>query len=381
MNFRDSPEQARFRAEAAAWLDAALAGFAHGETGASREEQSIAWQARLHRDGWAGIAWPEEYGGRGLGHVHDAIFNEEAVRRNAPMPINVIGMNLVGPTIMVHGTEAQKRRYLPRILSGEEIWCQGFSEPGAGSDLAGLQTRAVRAGDHWRVDGRKIWTSWAHLAHKCILLARTDPAAPKHRGITCLLADTADFEIRPIVMINGDSEFNEMRIEDVQVPDAERLGPVDGGWTVATTVLAFERSGAALMLQVMAQQVLDRLLDAVRGAGRQDDPALRRLVGKLAGDVESLRVSGVRIMSALAAGREPGAESSTVKLVWARAIQDITRLALREGLAGPLDALGAEGCWWTDRYLRARAHSIEGGTDEVQKSIIAERVLALPKSR
>ena len=381
MNFRDSPEQARFRAEAAAWLDAALAGFSHAATGASREEQSIAWQARLHRDGWAGIAWPEEYGGRGLGHVHDAIFNEEAVRRNAPMPINVIGMNLVGPTIMVHGSEAQKRRYLPRILSGEEIWCQGFSEPGAGSDLAGLQTRAVREGDDWRVNGRKIWTSWAHRAHKCILLTRTDPAAPKHRGITCLLADTADVEIRPIVMINVDSDFNEMRIEDVKVPDAERLGPVDGGWTVATTVLAFERSGAALMLQVMAQQVLDRLLEAVRDAGRQGDPALRRLVGKLAGDVESLRVSGIRIMSALAAGREPGPESSTVKLIWARAIQDITRLALREGLAGSLDALSPDGAWWADRYLRARAHSIEGGTDEVQKSIIAERVLALPKSR
>lgn len=381
MDFRDTPEQAAFRAEAAAWLDSALRGFRHAADGKGREEQSNEWQARLHRDGWAGIAWPEAYGGRGLGYVHDAIFNEEAVKRDAPMPINIIGVNLAGPTIMVHGTEPQKERYLPRILSGEEVWCQGFSEPGAGSDLAGLGTRAVLADGIWRVNGRKIWTSWAHRAQKCILLTRTDPAAPKHKGITCLLADTRDFEISPIIMINGDSEFNEMRIEDVSVPDSDRLGEINGGWLVATTVLTFERSGAALMLQVMAQQVLDRLIDAIRASGRAQDALLRAQLGKFAGDVESLRVSGIRIMSALAAGREPGPESSSVKLLWARVIQDITRLALQEGLAGSLDDLAPEGGWWTDRYLRARAHSIEGGTDEVQKSIIAERVLGLPRSR
>jgi len=381
MDFRDTPEQARFRSEAATWLDDALRGFTHAADGNAREEQSIAWQARLHADGWAGISWPEAYGGRGLGHVHDAIFNEEAVKRDAPIPINVIGVNLVGPTIMVHGTEEQKARYLPLILSGEEVWCQGFSEPGAGSDLAGLSTRAVAEGDAWRVNGRKIWTSWAHRAQKCILLTRTDPQAPKHRGITCLLADTRDFEISPIIMINGDSEFNEMRIEDVLVPDVARLGAVNNGWLVATTVLTFERSGAALMLQVMAQQVLDRLVIAIRESGRSDDQLLRARLGKLASDVESLRVSGVRIMSALAANREPGAESSSVKLIWARVIQDITRLAIQEGLAGSLDDLTGDGGWWTDRYLRARAHSIEGGTDEVQKSIIAERVLGLPRSR
>lgn len=381
MDFRDTPEQARFRSEAASWLDDALRGFTHAADGNAREEQSIAWQARLHADGWAGISWPEVYGGRGLGHVHDAIFNEEAVKRDAPIPINVIGVNLVGPTIMVHGTEEQKARYLPLILSGEEVWCQGFSEPGAGSDLAGLSTRAAAEGDAWRVNGRKIWTSWAHRAQKCILLTRTDPQAPKHRGITCLLADTRDFEISPIIMINGDSEFNEMRIEDVLVPDVARLGAVNNGWLVATTVLTFERSGAALMLQVMAQQVLDRLVIAIRESGRSDDQLLRARLGKLASDVESLRVSGVRIMSALAANREPGAESSSVKLIWARVIQDITRLAIQEGLAGSLDDLTGEGGWWTDRYLRARAHSIEGGTDEVQKSIIAERVLGLPRSR
>lgn len=381
MDFRDTPEQAEFRREAAVWLDAALRGFSHAPDGKAREEQSIDWQTRLHRDGWAGIAWPKAYGGRGLSYVHDAIFNEEAVKRDAPMPINVIGVNLVGPTIMVHGTEEQKARFLPHILSGKEVWCQGFSEPGAGSDLAGLSTKAIREGDDWRVNGRKIWTSWAHRADKCILLTRTDPDATKHKGITCLLADTSDFDISPIVMINGDTEFNEMQIEDVVVPDSERLGKVHGGWLVATTVLSFERSGAALMLQVMARQVLDRLGKAIRESGRVDDSLLRAQLGKMASDVESLRVSGIRIMSALAADREPGAESSSVKLVWARVIQDITRLAIQEGLAGSLDAMNSEAAWWTDRYLRARAHSIEGGTDEVQKSIIAERVLGLPRSR
>lgn len=381
MDFRDTPQQAAFRAEAAAWLDDALQGFVHAADGKAREEQSIEWQARLHRDGWAGIAWPEAYGGRGLGHVYDAIFNEEAVKRDAPMPINVIGVNLVGPTIMVHGTDEQKSRYLPCILSGEEVWCQGFSEPGAGSDLAGLSTRAERQGEDWLVNGRKIWTSWAHRAQKCILLTRTDSAAPKHKGITCLLADTRDFEIRPIIMINGDSEFNEMTIDDVRVPDRDRLGAVNGGWPVATTVLTFERSGAALMLQVMAQQVLDRLIGSIKESGRSGDHLLCAQLGKLASDVESLRVSGIRIMSALAAHREPGAESSAVKLIWARVIQDITRLAIQEGLAGEVDDLNVAGGWWTDRYLRARAHSIEGGSDEVQKSIIAERVLGLPRSR
>lgn len=381
MDFRDTPEQAAFRNEAARWLDEALAGFEHAAEGKGREEQSREWQARLHEAGWAGIAWPEIYGGRGLTSVHDAIFNEEAAKRNAPMPINVIGVNLVGPTLMVHGTEEQKRRYLPKILSGEEVWCQGFSEPAAGSDLAGLKTRAVRDGDDWIVNGRKIWTSWAHRAQKCILLTRTDPQAPKHAGITCLLADTADFQISPIVMINGDSEFNEMLIEDVRVSDADRLGQVNGGWPVATTVLVFERSGAALMLQVMAQQILSGLVAAVRKAGRTDDRGLLLQLGKAASDVESLRVSGIRVMSAIGAGAEPGPESSAIKLVWARCIQNMTRLALQEGLAGSLDDLGPEGEWWADRYLRARAHSIEGGTDEVQKSIIAERVLGLPRSR
>ena len=380
MDFRETPEQAAFRMEARAWLKGELAGFAHADTGKDREAQSVWWQSRLHAGGWAGVAWPEAHGGRGLDAVYDAIFNEEATRCDAPMPINIIGISLAGPTIMVHGSDAQKARYLPLILSGEEVWCQGFSEPSSGSDLASLRTAATLEGDQWRVNGQKIWTSWAHHAQKCLLLTRTDPEVAKHKGITCLLADTADFDIRQITMINGDSEFNEMFLSDVMIPDSDRLGPVGGGWSVATTTLAFERTSAALTLQVMAKQVFDSLIDAVRAKGLINDSLVLDQLGRFDAEVRSLRVSAVRMMSALAAGREPGPESSSVKLVWARMIQDMTRLALRLGLADLTTGDGAL-AFWISRYLRARAHSIEGGTDEVQKSIIAERVLGLPRTR
>jgi alkylation response protein AidB-like acyl-CoA dehydrogenase len=381
VDFNDSPEEASFRAEAGNWLDAALRGFEHAASGRLREQQSRHWQEKLHAGGWLGISWPREFGGRGYSPVFEAIFNEEAAKRDAPMPINVIGISLAGPAIMVHGTEAQKARYLPRILAADEIWCQGFSEPSSGSDLASLRTRAVREGDTWRVDGRKIWTSWAHCAQKCLLLTRSEPDAPKHLGITCLLADTAQIQIKPIVMINGDAEFNEMLLEGVTVDDGDRLGAVGAGWAVALTTLAFERNAAGLTLQVMAQQVLDRLVAAVRARGLQGDALVLDRIGQFTAEVLSLRVSAVRGMSAIAAGGEPGAETSGVKLIWARTIQNMTRFAAQHGLAGDLRNLDPEGRYWIGRGFRARAHSIEGGTDEIQKSIIAERVLGLPRSR
>lgn len=381
MDFNDTPEQADFRRNAASWLDNELRGFSHGDTGREREDQSRRWQETLHRGGWLGIAWPPEYGGQGQTAVHDAIFNEEAAKRGAPMPINVIGISLAGPAIMVHGTESQKRRYLPRILNAEEIWCQGFSEPGAGSDLASLRTRAIRDGDEWRVDGRKIWTSWAHCASKCLLLTRTDVAAAKHAGITCLMADTDRFDVRPIVMINGDSEFNEVLIDNVAVSDRDRLGAEGAGWAVALTTLAFERSAAGLTLQVMAQQVLDRLVSEARRKALTGDTLVVDQIGRFESQVLALRVSAIRGMSAVAAGLEPGPETSGVKLIWARTIQRMTRFAVQNGLAGDVRSLDPRAEYWLNRGLRALAHSIEGGTDEVQKSIIAERVLGLPRSR
>lgn len=381
MDFNDTPEEAEFRSAATAWLDSQLHDFRHAPDGHGRERQSRDWQERLYAAGWLGISWPKQYGGQGYSAVYEAIFNEEAARRDAPMPINVIGISLAGPAIMVHGTEAQKQRYLPRILTAEEVWCQGFSEPSSGSDLASLRTQAAQEGGRWRINGQKIWTSWAHCAQKCLLLARTDVTVPKHAGITCFLADTAEFEIRPIVMINGDSEFNEMFLTDVPVSDTDRLGAVGAGWTVALTTLAFERHSAGLTLQVMAQQVLDRLVKAVCRLKLVDDPLVLDRLGQFEADVLSLRVSAIRAMSAISAGHEPGPETSGVKLVWARTIQRMTRFAVQYGLAGDLRDLDPEGKYWLNRGLRALAHSIEGGTDEVQKSIIAERVLGLPRSR
>jgi len=381
MDFSDSPIEAEFRAEVVTWLDRTLDGFNATEHSAGPEAQSRTWQNLMHDDGWLGLSWPEPYGGRGLSPIHEAIFSEECVRREAPLPINLLGILLGGPTIIIHGTDAQKKRYLPKILSAEEIWCQGFSEPGQGSDLAGLTTRAVKTDGGWRVTGQKVWTSSGHLAQKCLLLARTDPSAPKHHGITYFLADTEAFDIRPLRMINGENEFSEMFIDDVFVADEDVLGEVNQGWNVAMTTLTVERSSVAFNLQVWARQALDRLIALVIESDLVSDSWVLDRLGDFEAEVESIRISTIRSTSAISAGIKPGAEGSTVKLQWARVVQNISRFALELG-ARDLLLTGGEHCdFWLNRYLRARGHSIEGGTDEIQKSIIAERVLGLPRSR
>ncbi|GAB4149686.1 MAG: acyl-CoA dehydrogenase [Sphingomonadales bacterium] len=382
MDFRDTPELAAFRRECRAWIDQALQGFESANDSVVSEKQSRWWQEKIHQGGWAGLSWPKDYGGRGLTVVHEAIFNGEAAARGAPLPINVMGMSLAGPTIIVHGTAAQKAKYLPKILSGEEIWCQGFSEPSNGSDLAGLRTRAERHGDGWLVNGQKVWTSWAHLAKRCMLLARTDGEAAKHKGITYFLADTDQFDIRPLVLITGDREFNEMFLDDVTVGDDDILGKLNDGWRVALTTLSFERMSLAFILQVWAREMFDRLLLLVRELGLAGDAGVAEKIGDFEARVEAVRIGGIRGISAVTAGGQPGPESSTVKLVWAHVIQDMARFAL---MIGGQDLLTPKGnhamSFWLSRYLRARGHSIEGGTDEIQKSIVAERVLGLPRSR
>ena len=383
MDFRDSPEEAAFRVEAGAWLDDALADVPDqaGLDEREREHWSRLWQARLSQDGWACLTWPVSVGGRGLEVVYQAIFNEEAARRGAPYALNGVGTMLAGPTILAHGTDEQRDRFLPPTLRSELYWCQGFSEPGAGSDLASLRTSARRVDGGWRITGEKVWTSNAHNAQRCLLLARTDPAADKHAGITYFLAPMDDVEVRPLVMLNGDAEFNQMFLEDVFVADEDVVGEVGGGWPVALTTLAFERGGMALSLWVWARQAVDRLASVAAERGLGGDGGVCEALGLLAAEAEAVRIGSIRVMSETQAGGRPGPETSALKLLWAAVVQNASRLALQlEGAGGVLVDDGRSRSL-LHHYLRARGHTIEGGTDEVQKSILAERVLGLARSR
>lgn len=383
MDFDDSADDLAFREQVRAWLDEALADIPEQEElpQAEREEWSRVWQDRLSAGGWAGLSWPTEHGGRGLDALSQAIFNEECARRGAPYPLNGVGMMLAGPTILAHGTPEQQARYLPPILQGREYWCQGFSEPGSGSDLASLRTSAVKVDGGWVVNGSKIWTSNAHHASKCMLLARTDADAPKHAGITYFLADMDRFTVRSLVMINGDTEFNEMFLDDVFVPDEDVLGGVGRGWQVALTTLAFERGSMALNLWVWARQAVDRVVDLAIETGAASDASVLDQIGALHADAEAVRVGSMRMVGETQAGGVPGPETSALKSLWAGVVQNANRLAVQlDAVPGVLlddDAAAAR----MRRYLRARAHTIEGGTEEVQKSILAERVLDLPRSR
>lgn len=382
MDFRDTAEEAEFRAEAAKFLDEALVDLpdADPEDQQAKDARAIRWQRTLHEGGWAGLTWPTEYGGRGLSAVHDAIFFQEAARRNAPTPANLLGMILAGPTIMVHGTDEQKERFLPPILSGDEVWCQGFSEPGSGSDLASLSAKAVPTEEGWAVSGQKVWNSFGHHSQRCMLLARTGGSAAedKHGGITYFLAPMDEVEVRPLVMINGAADFNELFLDDVHVTEDEVLGGEGNGWRVALTTLAFERSSLAFMLQVETRHGVEALARLLAERGLDDDPRLLTELGRLHGQSEALRLSTTRAISALQAGGTPGPEGSTAKLTWAHLMQDLARVALE--VLGP-ELHAPEHAYWRRLYLRARGKSVEGGTDEIQRSIVAERVLGLPRSR
>jgi alkylation response protein AidB-like acyl-CoA dehydrogenase len=383
MDFDDSEADLAFRTEVGAWIDEALRDVPDQEdlTQDEREHWQRVWQERLCAGNWAGLSWPVEHGGRGLDSLAQAVFNEEAAKRGAPYPLNGVGMMLAGPTIIAHGTEEQQARHLPGILRGDVYWCQGFSEPGSGSDLASLRTAARKVDGGWIVDGQKIWTSNAHNASRCLLLARTDPDAPKHQGITYFLAPMEKFTVRSLVMVNGDTEFNEMFLDDVFVPDEDVLGGVGNGWKVALTTLAFERGSMALNLWVWARQAVDRVIDVAVERGVAGDGAFVDAVGALQCDAEAVRIGSMRMLGETRAGGVPGPETSALKSLWAGVVQNANRLAVQLDEAGGvlLDHPGAAARM--RRYLRARAHTIEGGTEEVQKSILAERVLNLPRSR
>ncbi len=337
------------------------------------------FQRRLADGGWAAVHWPREYGGRGATLTESAIFFEELGRSGAPLPVNVLGLLLAGPTIMTWGTQEQKDRYLAPILPAEEIWCQGFSEPEAGSDLASLKTRAVKDGDGWLVSGQKVWTSGAQHSKWCMLVARTDPDAPKHKGLTYFLMDMEQegVQVRPLRQITGEPEFNELFIDDARIPDDNVVGGVGNGWKVALTTLMNERAGLAFFLQVRLRQLLDRLIEEAAQDGLLDDPVVAGRLGELHLKAEVLRLTAYRGLTAVQKYGQPGPEGSLTKWMWSETNQQLTQFAA--DLLGP-KALRA-GQPWAYELLRARGNSIEGGTTEVLKNIVAERVLGLPKAR
>ena len=396
MDFRLTAAEERFRSEVHAWLVANLPagwgtpGFRKPEDAAEKVRFARWWQRRLHEGGWAGLHWPREYGGRGASPIEQLLFAEEYTRVGAPSMIDIgVGPALVDPTLIHHGTEQQKQRFLPKILTGEEMWCQGFSEPNAGSDLAAVRTRAELRGDAFHVSGQKIWTSYARFAEWCILVTRTDFQAPKHKGITFLLVDMTSpgITIRPLVEMTGVAWFNEVFFDDVRVPRENVVGEVNGGWTIVITTLAHERSGSAphARLQGEMRDVLDLARRVVRdGRPAAADPRFRQRLAQSFIETEILRGLAYKNVSELMRNGQPGPEGSCLKLVWSELDQRMKDLALE--LQGPYGALerGApraiDAGRWEHEYLWSRAASIYAGTSEVQRNIIAQRVLGLPRA-
>jgi alkylation response protein AidB-like acyl-CoA dehydrogenase len=337
------------------------------------------WERRVYAAGYSGIAWPAEYGGQGLTMVEHYIASVEMGRVAAPESINTIGRELVGPILLAVGSEAQKKHYIPRILKIEDVWCQGFSEPNAGSDLASLKTSAKRDGDDWIINGQKIWTSYAHFATHCILLARTGQNAKPHGSITLFIVDMSapGIDVRPIRHMNGLQHFNEVFFTDVRVPDHMRIGPVDGGWTVAVSVLGFERATTRLYRQaryINELQALGRMA-AARGEG----DAVKGKLGKIGAELEILRYHNMQFVSRIASGKPIGEEASLLKLSWSQAHQELSGLAT-EILGSDIDADTAEAERFRQIYFTARGETIYAGSSQIQRNIIGERVLGLPRA-
>jgi alkylation response protein AidB-like acyl-CoA dehydrogenase len=336
------------------------------------------WQRTMHDDGWVGIHWPVEYGGRGASVTQVAIYNAELARAGAPALLGRAGITLVGPTLMAHGTEAQRARWMPRILSGEDVWCQLFSEPDAGSDLAALSTRAESCGDTYRVNGRKLWSSYATYADMGIALVRTDAEARPHQGISMLAIamDAPGVDVRPLRQMTGDCEFNEVFFDDVTVPVENRIGPENAGWAVASTTLANERGASFIWReQVLHEVAIGLLAEECAARGSAADPGVRQRLAQSWIDVELFRLHNARTLERLARGDDVGAESSLVKLFWANISQRLAETAV--AVLGP-EALLTPGRW-ASRLLSTRANSIMGGTSEIQRNVIGERLLELPR--
>ncbi|MGZ4455715.1 MAG: acyl-CoA dehydrogenase family protein [Nocardioides sp.] len=394
MDLTYSEEDQAFRAEVRAWLEEHLSGeFAdlRGLGGAGRDHEALderlAWNRHLAAHGWTCLGWPEEHGGRGLSLLRQVIFHEEYARAGAPARVNHLGEELLGPTLIAFGTPEQQARFLPPIVRVEELWCQGYSEPGAGSDLANVQTKARREGDEWVLDGQKVWTSNAHFSDWIFVLARSEPGSQRHRGLSFLLVplDQEGVDVRPIEQLTGGSEFNEVFLTGARTAADLVVGEPGEGWRVAMGLLGFERGVSVLGQVVGFSRELQGLVDVARGNGALDDPVLRDRLAQAAVELEVIRLNALRGLAAVAGGEDSsagGGAASIAKLVWARWHQRLGELAMdvlgpagltaRPGAAYDLDE-------WQRLFLFSRADTIYGGSDEVQRTILAERVLGLPQ--
>ena len=374
------PEDEEFAASFREWLD----GHDHRAPAFVDLSDEVAWgrrwQATLAADRWVGVHWPAAYGGRGASPVQVALYQSEYARSQAPQPVNRVGINLVGPTLLAHGSEDQRLRYLPRILSAEEIWCQLFSEPDAGSDLASLSTRATPVEGGYVVTGRKVWTSYAQFATWGLCLARTEPdAARPQQGITALIVDMSDpgVDVRPLVQMTGDTEFNEVFLTEVFVPSEQMVGTEGQGWTVAGSTLAHERgTNFPFKEQVVHETYLTRLYGDALANGALDDPLVADALARSYVELGVLRLHNLRTLTRLGRGEEPGPESSWIKLAWTSMTQDMAEAGL---LVRGRDPRSAEAGPWARQWLWSKAASIAGGTSQVQRDIIAGRILGLPR--
>jgi alkylation response protein AidB-like acyl-CoA dehydrogenase len=380
VDLRDTPAEAEFREKLRAWIDANLpAEKRGGRGGAERFEDPFVreWSRKLYEAGYAGLTWPKEYGGAGAPYSFQAILYEELAAAQAAAHVGVIGLGMAGPTIIAHGTAEQKARYLRPILAAEEIWCQGFSEPDARNDHGALGAHPQPPGEVYVVNGQKVWSSFAHIADFCILVARSDPDAPRYRNLTYLIVDmhAPGVEVRPLRQLTGEAEFNEIFFSDVEVPVENRLGDEGEGWQVAMTTLLHERATLGFALTATLDSTVGRLLEEARE--RELGPRLREAVAREWIELQALRYTNYRALGTYERTGVPGPEGSAVKLRWSEANQRLTKLA-RE-LHGPEGIL--DDGWWNHQQLRSRGNTIEAGTSEVLRNIIAERVLGLPRSR
>jgi alkylation response protein AidB-like acyl-CoA dehydrogenase len=392
MDFRDAPEEAAFRAEVRAWLAEHLTGefAALGGAGGPADETGwdtrIEWEKLLGRDRWVGLSWPREYGGRGADVAQQIVFNEEYAKANAPARISFFGEGLFAPTLIQFGTDEQKRRFLPKIQSVDELWCQGFSEPNAGSDLANIQTRAALDGDEWVISGQKVWTTLAHRADWCFVVCRTDPESSSHHGLSYLLVpmNQPGIEVRPLRQMTGSAEFNEVFFDGARTAKENVLGPVGEGWKVAMATLGFERGTAFLSQQLSFEREFERLIEVAHKNGATDDPVLRDELARSFAALQVMKFNGMRMLTGLVRRGGLGPEASIGKLFWTSWHRNFGEVAMDVlGSDALTVAHAGDGTYELDElhqiFMASRAETIYAGASEIQRNIIGERVLGLPR--